>query len=318
MPDLPVSQSAGDLAATPASISSSPMDVTMHIPEEKCRSEKTVVEAQETAVAEFSSLSLDDPGLWTHLRSSLRDFLVLHGSQQVKNFMFPKDNENRSFHPTHYWHEIPNGDEVERPWLMYSKIQNDAYCFWCKLFQSNVPAILGTMGTKDWKNLARNLACHEKAINNQREFHSWKELKMRLRLKTTIDDHHQEKIVLESLYWQSVLKRLIAIVRMLATQNLELHSNSDQLYVPNNGNFLKIVEMMGEFNAVAQEHLRRVTTQEVYTHCYLGKTVQNEIIKIIQLLATKVKWKICGRSAVSKNIILLFSTAHLTAAIRNK
>uniref|UniRef100_A0A8C3S7H5 TTF-type domain-containing protein n=1 Tax=Chelydra serpentina TaxID=8475 RepID=A0A8C3S7H5_CHESE len=203
--------------------------------------------------------------------------------------MFPKDNENRSFHPTHYWREIPNADKVERPWLMYSKTQNTAYCFCCKLFQTNVPATLGSTGTKDWKNLASNLACHEKAANHQRSFHRWKELEMRLRLKATIDDQHQEKIASESLYWQNVLKRLIVILRMLATQNLALRGTSDQLYVPNNGNFLKIVELMAEFDAVLQEHLRRVTTQEMYTPHYPGKTIQNEII---QLLATKVKQKI--------------------------
>ncbi|XP_074974011.1 zinc finger MYM-type protein 1-like [Caretta caretta] len=279
------------------------MDVTMHIPEEKCRSEKSVVEAPETAAAEFSSLSRDDPGLWTHLSTSLRDFLVLHGPQQVKNFMFHKDNENKSFHPTHYWCEIPNGDKVERPWLMYSKTQNAPYCFCCKLFQSNVPATLGSTGTKDWKNLSRNLACHEKAANHQRAFHRWKELEMRRRLKATTEDQHQEKIASESLYWQNVLKRLIAIVRMLATQNLALCGISDQLYVPNNGNFLKIVELMAEFDAVLQEHLRRVTTQEMCKHHYLGKTIQNEII---QLLATKVKQKIVAdlKSARYCSVIL--------------
>ncbi|KAM7152033.1 zinc finger MYM-type protein 1-like isoform 1-T2 [Macrochelys suwanniensis] len=294
MPDLP-----GDLAATAASISPSQMDVTMHIPEEKCRSEKSVVEVQETAAAEFSSLSLDDPGLWTHLSSSLRDFLILH----VKNFMLPKDNENRSFHPTHYSREIPNGDKVERPWLMYSKTQKAAYCFCCKLFQSNVPAILGSTGTKDWKNLARNLSCHEKAANHQRAFHRWKELEMRLRLKATIDDQHQEEIASVSLYRQNVLKRLIAIVRMLATQNLALCGTSDQLYVPNNGNLVKIVELMAEYDAVLQEHLRRVTTQEMYTHHYLVKTIQNEII---QLLKTKVKQKIVAdlKSARYYSVIL--------------
>ncbi|XP_074801888.1 zinc finger MYM-type protein 1-like [Natator depressus] len=283
MPDLPVSQSAGDLAASAASISPSQMDVTMHIPEQKCRSEKLVVEAQETAAAEFSSLSLDDPGLWTHLSSSLRDFLVLHGPQQVKNFMFPKDHENRSFHPTHYWLEIPNGDKMERPWLMYSKTQNAAYCFCCKLFQPH--RVLPEQRTgKIWLEI-----WHEKAANHQRAFQRWKELEMRLRLKATIDDQHQEKIASESPYWQNVLKRIIAIVRMLATQNLALWGTSDQLYVLNNGNFLKTVELMAEFDAVLQEHLRRVTTQEIYTHHYLGKTIQNEII---QLLATKVKQKI--------------------------
>ncbi|CAM5083697.1 unnamed protein product [Natator depressus] len=217
--------------------------------------------------------------------------------------MFPKDNENRSFHPARYWCEIPNGDKVERPWLMYSKTQNAAYCFCCKLFQSNVPATLGSTGRKDWKNLARNLACQEKAANHQRAFHRWKELEMRLRLKATIDDQHQEKIASEFLYWQNVLKRLIAIVKLLATQNLALRGTSDQLYVPNNGNFLKIVELMAEFDAVLQEHLRRVITQEMYTDHYLGKTIQNEII---QLLATKVKQKIVAdlKSARYYSVIL--------------
>nr|XP_048714817.1 zinc finger MYM-type protein 1-like [Caretta caretta] len=244
-----------------------------------------------------------DPGLWTHLSSSLRDFLVLHGPQQVKNFMFPKDNENRSSHPTHYWREIANGDKVERPWLMYSKTQNAANCFCCKVFQSVVPATLDSTGTKDWKNLARHLSFHLKAANHQRAFHMWKELEMRLRLKATIDDQHQEKIASESLYWPNVLKRLIAIVRMLATQNLALHGTSDQLYVPNSGSFLKIVELMAEFDAVLQEHVRRVTTREMYTHHYLGKTVQNEII---QSLATKVKEKIVPdlKSARYDSVIL--------------
>ncbi|EMP25310.1 Zinc finger MYM-type protein 1 [Chelonia mydas] len=181
---------------------------------------------------------------------------------------------------------------VGNPWLKIERQGEEPYgSTGCK--EINNPYKKQQCGaiwnTKDWKNLARNLACHEKAANHQRAFHRWKELEMGLRLKATIDDQHQEKIASESLYWQNVLKRLIAIVRVLATQNLALHGTSDQLYVPNNRNFLKIVELMAEFDAVLQDHLRRVTTQEMYTHHFLGKTIQNEIT---QLLATKVKQKI--------------------------
>ncbi|KAM7171453.1 zinc finger MYM-type protein 1-like isoform 1-T1 [Macrochelys suwanniensis] len=146
---------------------------------------------------------------------------------------------------------------------------------------------------------------------------------MRLRLKATIKrrcHQHQEKIASESLYWQNVLKRLIAIVRVLATQKLALRGTSDQLYVPNNRNFLKIVKLMAEFDAVLQEHLRRVTTQEMYTHHYLGKTIQNEII---QLLATKVKQKIVAdlKSASYYSVILdctpdISQTEQMTLMVR--
>lgn len=75
---------------------------------------------------------------------------------------------------------------------------------------------------------------------------------------------------------------------LFATQNLALRGISDKLFVPNNGNYLKIVELMGGFEPVLKEHLRRVTSKETHIHYihYLGKTVQNEII---QLLAGQIR-----------------------------
>ncbi|XP_042320469.1 zinc finger MYM-type protein 1-like [Sceloporus undulatus] len=280
-------------------VSTSQTDVKVHISEEDYKTDLTVVNQ---LVAEFNPSILDDPGLWMDVNSDMRDFLVLNGPRQVKVFSFPKDSVKRSFHRMYYWRDLPNGDKLERPWLMYSKTQNAAYCFCCKLFQPNTLFALCSNGTKDWRNLARNLASHEKTPYHQRAFCSWKELEVRLKLKVNIDDKDQEKIASETHHWQNVMKRLVGIVQVLASQNLSLYGTSDQLFVPDNGNFLKIVELMGEFDSVLKEHLRRVTTKEIHSH-YLGKTTQDEII---QLLATEVKQKILSllRSAKYYSIIL--------------
>ncbi|XP_053122763.1 zinc finger MYM-type protein 1-like isoform X2 [Hemicordylus capensis] len=202
----------------------------------------------------------------------------------------------------HYWRELPNGEKVERSWLMYSKSQNVVYCFCCKLFQPDSTSSTLASGTKDWKNLARNLASHERASYHREAFCSWKNLEVKLRLKAATDDDNQAKSTSEIHHWQNALKRLVAIVKVLAGQNLALHGISEQLYVPNNGHFLKLVEMIGEFDSELEAHLRRIHTQEV-RNPFLGKTIQNEIV---QLLATQIKQKILAllKSAKYYSIIL--------------
>ncbi|XP_062836369.1 zinc finger MYM-type protein 5 isoform X2 [Anolis carolinensis] len=213
--------------------STSQTEVKMHISEDY-KSDVTMVDELVMTATEYSPSILDDPGLWVDVNSDMRDFLVLNGPQQVKIFSFPKDSVKRSFHRMYYWRELPNGDKLERPWLMYSKTQNAAFCFCCKLFQPNTLFALCSNGTKDWRNLARNLSSHEKTPYHQKAFCSWKELEARLKLKVNIDDKDQEKMASETHHWQNVMKRLIGIVKLLAAQNLSLYGTSDQLFVPDN------------------------------------------------------------------------------------
>lgn len=49
-----------------------------------------------------------------------------------------------------------------------------------------------------------------------------------------------------------------------------LHSNSDELHIPNNENILKITELMAEFDVVFQKHLGCFTNQVIY----FGKQVR--------------------------------------------
>jgi hypothetical protein len=74
------------------------------------------------------------------------------------------------------------------------------------------------------------------------------------------------------------------ITSVLCTaQDVKLYINT-----PNNGNFLGLVQLLGEFDPVIMEHLRRIVNKETNVH-YFGKRIQN---KLIGLLGTEVRNKI--------------------------
>ena len=49
------------------------------------------------------------------------------------------------------------------------------------------------------------------------------------------------------------------------------------------GNFFEAIELLGQFDDITKEHLRRSTSKETSVH-YLGPTIQNEIISVLKKL----------------------------------
>ncbi|XP_068115939.1 zinc finger MYM-type protein 1-like [Hyperolius riggenbachi] len=206
--------------------------------------------------SQFDPSVLQDPGLWMDLSSKLRDYLVLHGPKQVKLARFPKDKKHRSLHRKYYKRHLPNLETAERQWLMYSESRDAVFCFCCKLFPPKVPvSLLCSTGFSDWSNLIRNLESHERAEYHTMAFHKWKDLEIRLRLGLTIADTNRELIDSETQHWRKVLKRLMVLVRTMAMQNLAFRGNSDKIFQPNNGNFLKLVEAISEFDEQIKEKI---------------------------------------------------------------
>ena len=104
----------------------------------------------------------------------------------------------------------------------------------------------------------------------------------------TIDAEHLRLIKKEEQYWQQILKRLIALVRVLGMHNLSFRGTHEKLNTSDNGNFLKFVEFLALFDPLMNEHLRKIRENETHVH-YLGKDIQNELI---QLLSNAIKQKI--------------------------
>ncbi len=227
--------------------------------------------AEELQVNESDAISdLNDPAKWSVINDSLRTALVKHGPFQVKNFKGPKNDQNRRFSSTHFIRRLENGESIERQWLVYSTSNDTVFCFCCKLFSTKaIP--LAECGYQNWRHLPEALSGHERSSSHVEAFGKWKELELRLRLGVSIDQTNQ-KIQQERVeYWRQILRRLISVIRLIATQNLALRGSSDTLLSAHNGIFLKIVELLGKFDPLMHEHIQRSSSKEIKTH-YLGKT----------------------------------------------
>jgi hypothetical protein len=82
----------------------------------------------------------------------------------------------------------------------------------------------------------------------------------------------------------------------LAEHNLSFRGSSDKLNTPKNGNFLGLVQLLGKFDPVMTEHLRRVMHKET-NHHYFSKNIQNEVI---HLLSNEVRGQIVSKIKKAK------------------
>ncbi|XP_048513422.1 zinc finger MYM-type protein 5-like [Athalia rosae] len=275
-------------AATNAVINSNVDDSVNYVPLlKKSRNESGVLGSvsptnsqtleEESAKSKLPSIS-SDPATW-NITDKIRPILIEQRSTQIRNFNFPCDVKGRHFSPNHYERRLNNGEIVSRPWLIYSVSKNSVYCFCCLLYSKD-RAHWPVTGTSDWTHLTRNISAHEKFHEHYKAFQQWKEFDSRLKIGRTIDAEHQRVMENEIKHWREVLKRIIAVLQFLGSQSLALRGTTSTLYDRHNGNFLKLIELLGNFDTTTAEHLRRVIAHETHYH-YFSNTIQNELILLI-------------------------------------
>ncbi|XP_058726408.1 uncharacterized protein LOC131597749 [Vicia villosa] len=137
---------------------------------------------------------------------------------------------------------------------------------------------------------------HETGIEHVHNMTTWYELRKRMQNFQTIDKTTQRLIEKEKEHWKNVLKRIISIVKFLAKHNLAFRGSNERLYQNSNGNFLGIIEMLAEFDPIVQEHVRRITDDNIHVH-FLGHKIQNELIL---LLASAIKNEIIRKIKQAK------------------
>ncbi|XP_065658150.1 zinc finger MYM-type protein 1-like [Hydra vulgaris] len=224
-----------------------------------------------------------DPALWLTfcMSSQTRQLLVERGPHQIKEFEFPINKGKRRFLPSYYSKVLSNGEVVERSWLIYSIASDAVFCFCCILFDNSSDiSDWPKKGYSDWKNLIRALTMHEKSVNHRNAFRAWKELDIRLKQKKTAE--YQRIMDMELQHWRGVIKRIMSIIKLLASQCLAFRGSTEHLFQPNNGNFLKLVELLSEFDPVMEEYIRRVQREsDKWSVTYLSNNIQNELINLM-------------------------------------
>ncbi|KAG6430774.1 hypothetical protein SASPL_108847 [Salvia splendens] len=77
-----------------------------------------------------------DPRYWDSLHPSQVDILAKEGPKRDLSIQKgPKDKLSRRFTAKFYTRVLPNGEDCNRDWLVYSKELDKVFCFSCKLFK---------------------------------------------------------------------------------------------------------------------------------------------------------------------------------------
>ncbi|XP_049829051.1 zinc finger MYM-type protein 1-like [Schistocerca gregaria] len=239
-----------------------------------------------------------DPGRWPEIITDcIRTTLVMRGpSERIKEAEeYPRSADNRHFSPVHYNYSLKNLEEADRHWLLYSKSEDAVFCFCCKLFSSSTVKIAKN-GISDWRHLASYFESHGKSTEHLYSHKKWIVFSEGLKKSRTVDARHQRLLNTESEHCKNVLERLTAIIHFLGRQRLPLRESTDTLFQPDDGNFLKLVELFGKFDTVMMERLHRTKQGEKKGHHYLGKETHNEIIHLIG-------------SSITNNILLMMKSA---------
>ncbi|KAF2881728.1 hypothetical protein ILUMI_24425 [Ignelater luminosus] len=142
-------------------------------------------------------------------------------------------------------------------------------------------ALISKIGFKDWRHLSRTLERHEKSSGHLFSVKKYLDLKTDLLERHTVDSVNQATVEREKKRWTAVLERIIEIITFLDRQNLALRGTTEKLYESNNGNFLKLVECISNFDNTLSEHISRIQSAQHRMPHYLGHNIQNELINII-------------------------------------
>ncbi|XP_024626895.1 zinc finger MYM-type protein 1-like [Medicago truncatula] len=243
-------------------------------------------------------LDIFDPRNWDALDSKMIDLLAMNGPKRDLSVVKgPRDKLSRRFTANLYTRVLPNGEKCDRDWLVYSKELDRVFCFCCKVYKRWVGnGQLTNEGFSDWSHVSERLREHETSMEHVKNMTTWYELRQRMQKNQIIDKTSQRLLQKEKDHWINVLKRIISIVKFLAKYNLAFRGSKEKLYESSNGNFLGLIEMLAEFDPIVQEHVRRITHDDLHFH-YLGHNIQNELIL---LLSSGIKTEIIRRIKQAK------------------
>lgn len=99
-------------------------------------------------------------------------------------------------------------------------------------------------GFCNWQHASRHLSRHEKGSQYTQNFKKSTDLTVALKTEKTIDQQEQRILQAEQKHWYSVIERILHVVKFLPKQNLAFRGSSSKLFEPNNGNFLKAIEII--------------------------------------------------------------------------
>jgi len=272
----------------------------------KCR-EETALHVHIPSPSPVTSLPpSSDPGSWERPCSSqFVSYWVEKGPQLCQNNdgIFEKSQRtdtvggievNRKLTSTCFTRILPNGESVNREWLIYSPSTGVVFCFVCFLFSTETTSPFSTTGFKDWKNASALIGSHERNNHHGKCMLTYTERKSTI---GGVDCGLVKQRKIERDYWIKVLQRVVATIKLLASRGLAFRGDDETFGSAHNGNFLGTLELIAQFDPFLEDLINNYGNAGRGIPSYLSSTICDELIDI---MSQKVTRKILTERGISK------------------
>ncbi|KAL4153192.1 hypothetical protein QTP88_001025 [Uroleucon formosanum] len=255
--------------------------------------EKQSLVDEEINVLKPPEIIFNNPQAWLIINDKLRCILVQHDPECGKL-------EHKPFKNHWFYKKLPNGESVERSWMMYSQPNDAIFCFCCILFGKQFTALSDPKrGFSSWKKMER-LKEHEDSQDHIKYFLEWKMLENKVMKGGGIDNSLQKEIKSEQEKWRNVLKIILDVLLYCANNNLALRGNSEEIGNPAAGHFLNLISLISKSDGVLRQHIESHKKGSV---SYFSHHIQDEFIP---LLSKKVREKIINQIKSAKYFTIMF------------
>ena len=224
---------------------------------------------------------ITDIGLWpAKLPSEIQEYWIKKGSTKLQNATgtFKKSiMNNRSCTTQMFQRVLLNGESIARSWLCYSPVADRVFCFQRKLLNVGQGA-MASDGFNDWPHATRCLNVHEKSTLHCNAVIEVTRLMMG---HGRIDQQLIEQVYYLTKYWKDVLRRVVSVIKFLGERGLAIRGDNEIIGSPKNGNFLGLIELLGEYDTVLAKHIQKHANKGSGHTSYLSSTTAEEFIVLM-------------------------------------
>ncbi|XP_015377219.1 PREDICTED: zinc finger MYM-type protein 1-like [Diuraphis noxia] len=226
-----------------------------------------------------------DPALWK-INEFTIEYICINGfSQDLNDLNFTKSKRAYTklykkttktyyrFCNKNYWNtRLTNGDSIKRNFIAYSESKGVIYCIPCLLFGNIHSPSFASKGFSNWKRAEELISLHENSLKHRSNILA---MKNRGQTHQRIDQQVIQQIENERIYWINVLKRVVAIVKTLASRGLAFRGHTSKIGCPHNGNFMMALELLAEFDPFISNHISKNGNPDVNTSKYFSISVDS-------------------------------------------
>ncbi|KAG5874540.1 hypothetical protein JTB14_011854 [Gonioctena quinquepunctata] len=178
---------------------------------------------------------------------------------------------------------MKNNEVKERNWLVYSESKGSVVCGPCLAFGSiENRTQFDEQGFNDWKNAEIRVALHENSLNHKSCILALRAREIHGNIQSSSTAQFNEEIS----YWKNILKRVVAVIKGLASRGLAFRGSNGKFGDQHSGNYIMLLELIAEFDPLLTKHIEIYANQGSGKTSYLSKTTVCD--EFIYLMVEKV------------------------------